>query len=80
MRPRVEAKVKLDAIRNKIGYPEKWRDYSALIVEAGRSTRQRGAQCGVRAQAQLRQDGQAGRREGVGHDTAYRQRVLQPTE
>ncbi len=30
---KVEAKAKLDAIRNKIGYPESWRDYSALTVE-----------------------------------------------
>ncbi len=30
---KVEAKAKLDAIRNKIGYPDKWRDYSALVVK-----------------------------------------------
>jgi len=30
---KVEAKAKLDAIRNKIGYPENWRDYSALVVK-----------------------------------------------
>ncbi|MBB5343661.1 M13 family metallopeptidase [Tunturibacter empetritectus] len=30
---RVEAKAKLDAIRNKIGYPENWRDYSSLTVK-----------------------------------------------
>ncbi|MEI9981358.1 MAG: M13 family metallopeptidase [Edaphobacter sp.] len=30
---KVQAKAKLDAIRNKIGYPEKWRDYSALTVK-----------------------------------------------
>jgi predicted metalloendopeptidase len=32
-----QAKVKLDAIRNKIGYPDVWRDYSALKVERGDS-------------------------------------------
>ena len=30
---KVEAKAKLDAIRNKIGYPDHWRDYSALVVK-----------------------------------------------
>ncbi len=30
---KVEAKAKLDSIRDKIGYPENWRDYSALTVK-----------------------------------------------
>lgn len=30
-----QAKIKLDAIRNKIGYPEVWRDYSKLDVKEG---------------------------------------------
>lgn len=30
-----QAKIKLDAIRNKIGYPNKWRDYSSLTIERG---------------------------------------------
>jgi predicted metalloendopeptidase len=30
-----QAIVKLDAIRNKIGYPSKWRDYSTLKIERG---------------------------------------------
>jgi endothelin-converting enzyme/putative endopeptidase len=30
-----QAKVKLDAIRNKIGYPDVWRDYSSLKIERG---------------------------------------------
>ncbi len=30
-----QALVKLDAIQNKIGYPSKWRDYSALKIERG---------------------------------------------
>ncbi len=29
---KVEARKKLDAFRDKIGYPEKWRDYSSVIV------------------------------------------------
>ena len=30
-----QAKVKLEAIRNKIGYPDAWRDYSSLTVVQG---------------------------------------------
>jgi putative endopeptidase len=30
-----QAKVKLDAIRNKIGYPDMWRDYSSLQIVRG---------------------------------------------
>ena len=30
-----QAKVKLQAIRNKIGYPDVWRDYSSLTIERG---------------------------------------------
>lgn len=30
-----QAKIKLQAIRNKIGYPEVWRDYSSVKIERG---------------------------------------------
>ena len=30
-----QAKIKLDAIRNKIGYPDTWRDYSSLTIVRG---------------------------------------------
>ena len=32
---KVEARKKLDAIKDKIGYPENWRDYSKLTVQRG---------------------------------------------
>jgi len=30
-----QARIKLEAIRNKIGYPDVWRDYSSLAIERG---------------------------------------------
>ncbi len=30
-----QALVKLNGIRNKVGYPDKWRDYSAMTIKAG---------------------------------------------
>ena len=30
-----QAKIKLSAIRNKIGYPDKYRDYSSVVIERG---------------------------------------------
>jgi endothelin-converting enzyme/putative endopeptidase len=30
-----QAKVKLEAIRNKIGYPEAWRDYGSVVIKPG---------------------------------------------
>jgi putative endopeptidase len=32
---RQQALAKLHAVRNKIGYPDRWRDYSTLIIERG---------------------------------------------
>jgi putative endopeptidase len=32
---KMQAKVKLDAIRNKIGYPEVYRDYSSVVIKSG---------------------------------------------
>ena len=29
-----QAKVKLDAIRNKIGYPDVYRDYSSVVIKS----------------------------------------------
>ncbi len=32
---KTQAFAKLDAVKNKIGYPDKWRDYSALTIQRG---------------------------------------------
>jgi putative endopeptidase len=47
---RKQAIVKLDAFLNKIGYPDKWRDYSTLAVDRGSyiNNRLRAAQFGER--------------------------------
>ena len=72
-----EALRKLHAIRNKIGYPDKWRDYTALEVKpndyAGRRPPRLPLQSGLRM-GQARQARQSGR---VGHESAHRQRLLQ---
>ena len=36
-----QAYKKLSTIVNNIGYPDKWRDYSSVVVEARRYARQR---------------------------------------
>ena len=38
-----QAKVKLEAIRNKIGYPDEYRDYSSVTIKARRPDRECGA-------------------------------------
>ena len=72
------AEEKLAMIRNKIGYPEKWRDYSSVKVSRTDLIGNVHTQRRLRAQLQLRQAGQAGGREGVGHDAADGQRLLRP--
>ncbi len=72
-----QAKVKLQAIRNKIGYPDEYRDYSSVIDQARRSAGERAAGRRVRIEAADCQDRQAARPQGVGHDSAGGECVLQ---
>ena len=51
---KVVAREKLAAFRPKIGYPDRWRDYSALEVRAGRRVRQRQARGGLRLELRSR--------------------------
>jgi endothelin-converting enzyme/putative endopeptidase len=74
---RKEALVKLRAVAHKIGYPDRWRDYSRLRIARGdalgNSQREH-----VRLPPERRSHRQARRSRRVGHDAANRQRVPQP--
>ncbi len=78
MSPETKAKAieKLSKFGVKIAYPDKWRDYSGLVMKAddlaGNMDRFRRLRLGVRT----RQDRQADRSAGMGHDAANRQRLL----
>ena len=73
-----EAQEKLAEFRPKIGYPNKWRDYSKVEIKpddlVGNMMRAWMAESDLPA----RQGGQADRSRGMGHDAADGQRVLQP--
>ena len=49
-----EAQAKLAKFTPKIGYPDKWRDYSALTIKPRRPGRQRAARADLRLQPQHR--------------------------
>ena len=75
---RQQALVKLKAITNKIGYPDKWRDYSSVAIE-----RDDAIGNGFRAdqfefQRQLDKIGKPVDRGEWEHDAAHRQRLLRP--
>ena len=70
---------KLDAFVNKIGYPDKWRDYSALELERrSRSSSTRARERHSSSSDDLAKLGKPVDRTRVGDDAADGQRVLQP--
>ena len=73
-----QALVKLDAFTRKIGYPDKWRDYSTLADQRDGyyAQRRRRAANGLRRATGQRSASRSTHR--VGHDAADRERVLQP--
>ena len=78
---RKKALAKLEAFNTgKVGYPDKWKDYSSVEVKRddyfGNSRRARR----VRGEARLRPHRQADRPHAVGHDAADGERVLQLVE
>ncbi len=75
-----QALTKLHTIVNKIGYPDKWRDYSAVRiarddffgdVDAGRA---------LRAKAPARKNRQARRSYRMGHDASHGECLLRPSD
>ena len=76
---KVKAKEKLHAIANKIGYPDKWRDYSSLKVVRGRCAGQRAcARSSFENAPSAQQDRQARGSRRIRHEPADGECLLQP--
>ena len=73
---RKQALAKLAAMSLKIGYPDKWRDYSAYQVNRGPYVENTRARQRIRVSPRARADRQAGGPQRVGHDAADRQCLL----
>ncbi len=70
----------LQGIRNKIGYPDKWRDYSSIKIAARRFCRQRPARRGIRNSPPHQQNRQAGGPRRVGDSSANGRRLLRSAD
>ena len=77
---RVKARAKLAAFTPKIGYPEKWRDYSALKVERGDAFGNAVRATEFEYQRQLAKIGKPVDRDRMVHDAADRQRLCQSAD
>ncbi len=62
-----QALTKLAAIRNKIGYPDKWRDYSSVKIVRDDFAGNIRARAGVRAASRYQQNRPACRSRRMGH-------------
>ena len=71
---------KLAAVTPKVGYPDKWKDYSALVDRPRLVLRQRDDAARWQFDDMPGEVRQAGRPHRVGHDAADLQRLLQPVE
>ena len=69
---------KLGKFTPKIGYPDKWRDYSKLEIKRDDLIGNVRRADAYRARLRPRQARQADRPDRMGHDTADRQCLLQP--
>ena len=72
-----QAKIKLEAIRNKIGYPDVWRDYSSLMIEPGDLLGNYLRANEFESKRADRKDWQAARPQRMGHDASDGERLLQ---
>ncbi len=77
---KAKARVKLAAFTPKIGYPDKWRDYSALEIRQGDALGNALARRPVRISPQHRQDRPAHRPLRMGHVAADGERLRQPAD
>ena len=71
---------KLHSIRNKIGYPDKWRDYSSVTHRSRRFLRQCRTRRSVREPSRVQQNLQAGGPQRMGHDSADGECRIQPAD
>ena len=76
---RQQALAKLHAIVNKIGYPDKWRDYSISKSRAA-TLRATCAAAPFRIQARLGEDRQTPRPWRVANDSTHRKRLLRSAD
>ena len=72
-----QAKVKLDAIRNKIGYPDVYRDYSSVVIKPTICWATSLAPMSLNRSASIAKIDKPLDRKRVGHDSADRERLLQ---
>ncbi len=77
---RAQAQRKLGRIDNKVGYPSKWRDYTALKVDRGSYLGSTMSAAEFETKRQISQDWQVRRPQRVGHDAPDGERLLQPPD
>ena len=75
-----QALVKLKAVRNKVGYPDKWRDYSSVTIMPDDFYGNDIRATEFEEKRQIAKDRATGGPHRVGHDAADRERLLQPAD
>ena len=75
-----QAMVKLHAITDKIGYPNKWRDYSSVVIKRNDALGNDDRAAAFEVHRQMNKIGKARGPAGVGDDAAHGQRVLRPAD